>query len=154
MKKADCKTHPDEIVITTGCQEALSLSLKAVTNPGDIVAIDSPSFYGSVLAIKANGLKVLEIPTRTKTGISISALEMALEQWPIKVILLIPTSNNPLGYIMPDKKKRRLLTLAAKYDIAIIENDIYGDLIYQDPRPKTQDPRPKTQDYQVTGYRG
>ncbi len=137
MKKADCKTHPDEIVITTGCQEALSLSLKAVTNPGDIVAIDSPSFYGSVLAIKANGLKVLEIPTRTKTGISISALEMALEQWPIKVILLIPTSNNPLGYIMPDKKKRRLLTLAAKYDIAIIENDIYGDLIYQNPRPKT-----------------
>ena len=137
MEKAGRKIHPDDIVITTGCQEALSLSLKAVTKPGDIVAIDSPSFYGSIQAIKSNGLKVLEIPTHPETGISLTALEMALEQWPIKVIQLIPTSNNPLGYIMPDEKKQRLLKLAAKYDIAIIEDDIYGDLIYKNPRPRS-----------------
>lgn len=137
MEKGGSQIHPDDIVITTGCQEALSLSLKAVTKPGDIVAIDSPSFYGSVQAIKSNGLKVLEIPTHPETGISLSALEMALEQWPIKVIQLIPTSNNPLGYIMPDEKKQRLLKLAAKYDVAIIEDDIYGDLIYQNPRPRS-----------------
>lgn len=137
MHKSGCQIHPDDIQITTGCQEALSLSLKALTKPGDLVAIDSPSFYGSIQAIKSNGLKVLEIPTHPETGISLSALEMALEQWPIKVIQLIPTSNNPLGYIMPDEKKKRLLKLAAKYDIAIIEDDIYGDLIYQNPRPRS-----------------
>lgn len=137
MQKSGCQIHPDDILITTGCQEALSLSLKALTKPGDIVAIDSPCFYGSIQAIKSNGLKVLEIPTHPETGISLSALEMALEQWPVKVIQLIPTSNNPLGYIMPDEKKKRLLKLASKYDIAIIEDDIYGDLIYQNPRPQS-----------------
>ncbi len=137
MLKSGCHVHHDDILITTGCQEALSLSLKALTQQGDIVATDSPSFYGTVQAIKSNGLKVLEIPTHPETGISLSALELALEQWPIKVIQLVPTSNNPLGYIMPDEKKKRLLALATKYDIAIIEDDIYGELIYQNPRPRT-----------------
>lgn len=135
MIKSGCQLHPDDVQITTGCQEALSLSLKALTNAGDIVAIDSPSFYGSVQAIKSNGLKVLEIPTHPETGICLDSLERALKQWPIKVIQLIPNSNNPLGYIMPKKNKEKLLALATQYDIAIIEDDIYGDLIYQNPRP-------------------
>ncbi len=137
MLLSGCSLHPDDIVVTSGCQEALSLSLKAVTQPGDIVAVDSPFFYGSVQAIQSNQLKVLEIPTHPETGISLPALELALEQWPIKVIQLIPTSNNPLGYIMPDENKVKLLKLAAKYDISIIEDDIYGDLIYQSLRPRT-----------------
>jgi len=137
MLKSGCKIHPDDILITTGCQEALSLSLKALTKPGDIVAIDSPGFYGSVQAIHSNGLKALEIPTHPEKGISLSALEMALEQWPIKVIQLVPTVNNPTGYIMSDEKKKKLLELATKYDIAIIEDDINGELIYQNPRPRS-----------------
>ncbi|MCL4108261.1 UNVERIFIED_CONTAM: hypothetical protein GTU68_065289 [Idotea baltica] len=137
MQNSGCYLHPDDIVITTGCQEALSLSLKAVTNPGDIVAIDSPSFYGSMQAIQSNGLKVLEIPTHPETGISMTAFEMALEQWPIKAIQIIPSSNNPLGYVMPDENKLKLLALAERYDFAIIEDDIFGDLVYKTPRPKT-----------------
>lgn len=137
MQNSGCYLHPDDIVITTGCQEALSLSLKAISEPGDIIAIDSPSFYGSMQAIQSNGLKVIEIPTHPETGISMTALEMALEQWPIKAIQLIPTSNNPLGYIMPEKNKRKLLELASRFDFAIIEDDIFGDLVYQTPRPKT-----------------
>ncbi len=137
MLLSGCSLHPEDIVITTGCQEALSLSLKALTKPGDIVAVDSPFFYGSVQAIQSNELKVLEIPTHPETGISLPALELALEQWPIKVIQLVPTSNNPLGYIMPDENKIKLLKLAAKYDVAIIEDDIYGELIYKSPRPRS-----------------
>ena len=137
MLLSGCTLHPEDVVITSGCQEALSLSLKALTKPGDIVAIDSPLFYGSVQAIQSNELKVLEIPTHPETGISLSALELALEQWPIKVIQVISTSNNPLGYNMPDENKKKLLKLAAKYDIAIIEDDINGDLVYNSPRPRT-----------------
>ena len=137
MLLSGCNLHPEDIVITTGCQEALSLSLKALTKPGEIVAVDSPLFYGSVQAIQSNELKVLEIPTHPETGISLSALELALEQWPIKVIQVISTSNNPLGYNMPDENKKKLLKLASKYDIAIIEDDINGDLVYQSPRPGT-----------------
>jgi DNA-binding transcriptional MocR family regulator len=62
---------------------------------------------------------------------------MALEQWPIKAIQLTPNCNNPLGYNMPDERKKALLRLAQCYDIAIIEDDVYGDLAYQYPRPAT-----------------
>ncbi|MCW8886729.1 MAG: PLP-dependent aminotransferase family protein [Motiliproteus sp.] len=132
-----CRLHPDDIVVTTGCQEALSCSMRAVTEPGDVVAVDSPSFYGSMQTIKALGLKALEIPTHPETGISLEALEMALEQWPVKAIQVTPVCNNPLGYTMPDERKRRLLYLAQQNDIPIIEDDIYGDLAYHYPRPRT-----------------
>ncbi len=135
MVDSGCRLHPDDIVTTTGCQEALSASLRAVTQPGDVVAVDSPSFYGSMQAIKAHGLKALEIPTHPETGISIEALELALEQWPIKAIQITPTCNNPLGYTMPVEHKQRLLALTAAKDIPIIEDDIYGDLSYVSPRP-------------------
>ncbi len=132
-----CNLHPDEIIITSGCQEALMCSLRAVTEPGDIVAIDSPSFYGSTQAIKSLGLKALEIPTHPETGISIEALEMAIEQWPVKAIQVTPTCNNPLGYTMPEGRRKELLRLAQQCDLPIIEDDIYGDLYYRSPRPKT-----------------
>lgn len=137
MQNSGCQSHPDDIVITSGCQEALSLSLKAVTKPGDIVAIDSPSFYGSMQAIQSNELKVIEIPTHPETGISLPALEMALEQWSIKVIQLVPNANNPLGYLMPEEKKKKLLKLASRYDFVIIEDDIWADLAFQKPRPSS-----------------
>lgn len=132
-----CALHPDDVIVTTGCQEALSVSMRAITRPGDVVAVDSPSFYGSMQLIRANGLKVMEIPTHPETGISLEALELALEQWPISALQLTPTCNNPLGYTMPEDKKRKLICLAQRFDLAIIEDDIYGDLAFQYPRPRT-----------------
>lgn len=137
MVGSGCRLHPDDILTTTGCQEALTCSMRAIATAGDIVAIDSPSYYGSMQTIQAMGLKALEIPTHPETGISIEALELALEQWPIKVVQLTPICNNPLGYTMPDSNKKRLIELAKQYDIAIIEDDIYGDLAYTYPRPRT-----------------
>ncbi|MGH1485737.1 MAG: PLP-dependent aminotransferase family protein [Cellvibrionaceae bacterium] len=137
MVDSGCQLHPDDIVITTGCQEALSCSMRSIAEKGDIVAIDSPSFYGSMQTIQAMGLKALEIPTHPETGISLEALELALEQWPIKVLQLTPICNNPLGYTMPDENKAKLIELANQYDLAIIEDDIYGDLAYSYPRPRT-----------------
>jgi DNA-binding transcriptional MocR family regulator len=60
-----------------------------------------------------------------------------LEQWPIKAIQLTPNCNNPLGYVMPEARKRALLTLAQRFDVAIIEDDVYGDLSYAYPRSRT-----------------
>jgi DNA-binding transcriptional MocR family regulator len=132
-----CVLHPDDLVITSGCQEGLSVCLRAVAAPNDIIAIESPSFYGSMQAIKTANLKAIEIPTNAETGLSLEALELALEQWPIKAILVTPTANNPMGYTMLDADKKRLYQLAQSYDICIIEDDIYGDISYQLPRPKT-----------------
>lgn len=132
-----CLLHPDDIMITTGCQEALAISLRTLTQPGDVVAVDSPSFYGTMQILKANGLKALEIPTDPQTGISLEALELALEQWPIRAIQVTPTFNNPLGYTMPEARKRALFQLAQRFDVAIVEDDIYGDLAFTQPRPPT-----------------
>jgi DNA-binding transcriptional MocR family regulator len=132
-----CRLGASDLVITTGCHEALSSSIRAVCEPGDIVAVDSPSFFGAMQALKGLGMKALEIPTDPVTGISLEALELALEQWPIKAIQLTPNCNNPFGYVMPEPRKRALLTLAQRFDVAIIEDDVYGDLAFNYPRPRT-----------------
>ncbi|WP_311968454.1 PLP-dependent aminotransferase family protein [Pseudomonas baltica] len=132
-----CRISANDLVITTGCHEALSSSIRAVCDPGDIVAVDSPSFFGAMQTLKGLGMKALEIPTDPITGISLEALELALEQWPIKAIQLTPNCNNPFGYVMPEARKRALLTLAQRFDVAIIEDDVYGDLAFSYPRPRT-----------------
>lgn len=78
--------------------------------------------------LRGMGVKVIEIPTDPETGISVEALELALEQWPIKGIILVPNCNNPLGFIMPDARKRAVLSLAQRHDIVIFEDDVYGEL--------------------------
>lgn len=137
MLDSGCTLSAADLVITTGCHEALSASIRAVCQPGDIVAVDSPSFHGAMQTLKGLGMKAMEIPTDPLTGISLEALELALEQWPIKLIQVTPTCNNPLGYVMPEARKRALLNLAQRFDVAILEDDVYGDLAYTYPRPRT-----------------
>lgn len=130
-----CQLSADDIVITTGCHEALSISIRAICQPGDIVAVESPTFHGTMQTLRGFGIKAIEIPTDSVTGISLEALELALDQWPIKAVVVVPNCNNPLGFIMPDARKRALLSMAQRFDIAIIEDDVYGELAYEYPRP-------------------
>lgn len=126
----------EEIVITPGCQGGIALCLRTLTKPGDIIAVESPSYYGLLQLIEALGLKAIEIPSDAETGMSLDALRMALEQWPIKLVLTIPSFNNPVGALMPDGNKKRLVELIDQHDIPLIEDDIYGDLCYDDQRPR------------------
>ncbi len=132
-----CQLTPDDIVITTGCHEALSASLRAVCEPGDIIAVESPSFHGTMQTLRGLGIRAIEIPTDSVSGISLEALELAFEQWPIKAVLVVPNCNNPLGFIMPEPRKRALLALVQRFDAAIIEDDVYGELAWDYPRPIT-----------------
>lgn len=127
----------DDIVVTNGCHSALAIALLAVCKPGDIVAVESPSYYGTMQMLRGFDIKAIEIPTDSQTGISIEALELALEQWPIKGVILVPTCNNPLGFTMSDARKRAVLSLAQRHDIVIFEDDIYGELAREYPRPRT-----------------
>jgi DNA-binding transcriptional MocR family regulator len=81
-----------------------------VCQPGDIVAVESPTYYGTMQLLRGLGLKAIEIPTDPDSGISLEALELALDQWPIKGVILVPNCNNPQGFIMPDARKRAILT--------------------------------------------
>lgn len=137
MLDSGCVLSSDDILITNGCHEALSIAIRAVCEPGDIVAVESPSFHGTMQMLRAYGIKVVEIPTDSVTGISVEALELALEQWPIKAVILVANCNNPLGFIMPEARKRAVFCLAQRFDIAIIEDDVYGEMAYEYPRPAT-----------------
>ncbi len=133
---AGCTFGPDDVVITSGCQEAMVLCLRALADPGDTIAVESPTFYGTLQAIRSLGLRALEIPTHPETGISLESLEMALEQFPIKSLVITPLASNPLGYVMSDDRKLALLRLLEAHEVPLLEDDIYGELVYGPGRPR------------------
>ena len=119
-----------DIQVTNGCTEALALALRAVANPGDTIAVESPTFYGLLQTLESLGLKALEIPTSPRTGISVEAVELALRSTPgIKAVVVVPYLQNPTGSIMPAAHKQALLRLCQQQDVALIEDDTYGALV-------------------------
>lgn len=133
----------DDIVITAGCMEALSLSLKAVTSPGDAVAIESPTYFGIFQVMESLGLQVVEIPTDPVTGIDLDCLESSISRFDIKACLFVCNFNNPMGSCLPDQKKKQLVEMLAKKEIPLIEDDIYGELFFGKTRPRTCKPYDK-----------
>jgi len=132
---AGCNLFPADILITSGGVEAIDLCLHAVCRPGDIVAIESPSYFGTLQILEVHGLRALEIPTHPRDGISFDALEFAIEHNPIRAVMVIPNFNNPLGSLMPDEKKEALVNLLARHDIPLIENDVSGEIYFGEKRP-------------------
>ena len=127
---------PDDIIVTSGGTQAIDLCLRAVTRPGDLVAIESPCYFGTLLLLETLGLAVLEIPTHPRDGIRLDSLAAALASHPVRACVASPCFSNPLGSRMDDAAKRELLALLAQRDIPLIEDDVYGDLGYEESRPK------------------
>jgi DNA-binding transcriptional MocR family regulator len=127
---------PDDIVVTCGCTEALTLALTAVAKPGDTIAIESPTYFGVLHALQALDLKVLELPTEAATGIDLAALAQALKSRRIAACLFASSFNNPLGCTMPEEKKLAVLDLLARHKVPLIEDDIYGDIYFGGDRPR------------------
>ena len=125
---------PDDVVVTTGASEAIYLALRAVTRPGDVVAIESPAYYGTLQALDSLGLRALEVPCRA-TGLDLDALEALLAREKVAAVLAVPNFSNPTGSLMPDGAKRRLARLLAERGIPLVEDDIYGDLAFDGGRP-------------------
>jgi DNA-binding transcriptional MocR family regulator len=124
---------PDEVLVTNGCIEALNLALRAVAQPGDTVAVESPTFYGLLQVLESLGMRALEIPTSPQTGISIEALDLAIHTYDdIKAVVVVPHLQNPIGSVMPDTHKQRLVQLCEGHGIAIVEDDTYSDLVEAD----------------------
>lgn len=129
--------QPQDILITNGSTEALNVALRAVAQPGDAVIVESPVYFGLLQMIENLGLKAVEIPCVPGSGISLEALEYALEHHAgVRAVVAMPNFQNPLGCVMPEKNKRRLLKLVEQYDIALIEDDVFGDLSHQQERPQ------------------
>lgn len=129
------QVEPDEICITNGGQEALLLALKAVASTGDVIAIETPTYHGMLELIDSLDMLAVEVETCPEEGVTISELERTLQKHPVKACMFSTTLGNPLGVTMPNVDRERLVRLLEKYDVALIEDDVYGDLRFDGQRP-------------------
>ncbi|REL28427.1 PLP-dependent aminotransferase family protein [Thalassotalea euphylliae] len=125
-----------DMLITNGCQEALSIALQCVAEKGDVIAIESPCFFGLIELIESLGMKALEVYTCTEDGICLDELEKTLNQYPVKACLFSTAINNPLGSLMPDSRRQQMVELLERHNVPLIEDDTYGDLHFDGERPK------------------
>lgn len=126
---------PDDILITAGATEAISLALRATCMPGDTVMVESPTFFGSLQQLREQHLKALPIPVDPAVGVCLDAVARALARNKVSALLIVPNFHNPVGFVMPDANKRELVRLVASRGIPIIEDDIFGDIQHHGPRP-------------------
>ncbi|MGO4703671.1 aminotransferase-like domain-containing protein [Dyella sp. 2RAB6] len=126
---------PEEIVITAGAMEGISLALRTLTAPGDVVLVETPTYHGILQAVAALRLKVLEVPNLVGQGIDVARLDLLLQQNRVRAAVLVPNFNNPLGSVTSDVAKQALLASCARHGTVVIEDDVYGDLAWSGERP-------------------
>jgi DNA-binding transcriptional MocR family regulator len=131
-----CALSPEDFIVTSGAMEAVQLSLLAVARQGDAIAIESPAYFGSLQLIEALGLKAVEIPSCPRQGMDLDALERALKSRRIAAVLAVTNFSNPLGCVIPDANKERLVEMLGAREVPLIEDDLYGDLYFGDSRPR------------------
>ena len=132
---------PEDILITSGTMQAITLVVQATTKPGDMVLVDQPTFLGTLNILKAQNLNWHPIPL-DEDGPDIAELEVAMRQYRPRFYYAIPNFHNPTGISMSAEKRTAVLELAQKYDCLIIEDNIYGPISFDGPEPKpliTQD---------------
>ena len=134
---AGMTVDPEEIIVTSGALEALNLCLSAVTRPGDVVVVESPTFYAALQALERLSLKVVEVATSPRTGIDLDSLAAVLQRHSVKACWMMPNFQNPLGSRMTDERKQALVTLLASHRVPLIEDDVYAELYFgaQAPLP-------------------
>ncbi|MFV9685155.1 GntR family transcriptional regulator MpaR [Pseudomonas sp. NY15367] len=126
----------EELVISNGAMEALNLCLQCVTQPGDLVAIESPTFYACLQVLERLQLKAVEIPVHPREGIDLGALSASLKQLPIKACWFMSSLQNPLGASMSETKKQALYDLLVEHQVPLIEDDVYAELYFGSHPPK------------------
>ncbi|HMH34634.1 MAG TPA: PLP-dependent aminotransferase family protein [Puia sp.] len=124
-----------EILTTAGCMSAISYCLMALTKRGDTIAVESPCFYGILQLAQSLGLKILELPTDPQTGVDMESLKKIVQKTNLAACIFVSNFNNPFGSLMPEEHKKEAVKLLGKYNIPLIEDDIYGDLYFGDKRP-------------------
>jgi len=138
-RRADMNVKPNEVLLTSGSLQAMDLVNKALLNKGDIVLLETANYAGALSKLDALGVEYIGIEL-DEFGMRMDDLEKRLSELQArgqkpKFIYTIPTIQNPTGSIMPLERRKEMLALAAKYDVAIFEDDCYADLVFTDERP-------------------
>jgi len=139
-----CAFGPRDVTITSGAADAINLCLRAVAKPGDVVAVESPTYFGILGSAAALGMKVVEIPTHPHEGMELNALERAIRKHRVKACITMANCHNPLGFVMREERKKELVELISRSGIVLIEDDVYADLAFAGARPRTAKSYDKT----------
>ncbi|MBN1430523.1 MAG: PLP-dependent aminotransferase family protein [Anaerolineae bacterium] len=134
--------RPENVIITSGSQQALALVSHLLLKPGDAILVESPTYSGALDLFRSLDLKIAGIPV-DEDGMRVEMLERLLQQHHPKLIYSIPNFHNPTGVCMSSQRRRRLIALADGYNIPILEDDFVGDLRYEgrtQPALKSLDP--------------
>ncbi|MER5969759.1 PLP-dependent aminotransferase family protein [Streptomyces sp. NPDC002055] len=126
-------TGPDDLLITTGSQQALTLIATAMLEPGDVVLVEDPCYLAALQCFGFSGARVVPVPT-DDDGIVPAALEEIVAREPAKLLYLVPTFQNPTGRTLPAERRSAVAEVAARHGFWIVEDDPYGDLRYDGER--------------------
>jgi DNA-binding transcriptional MocR family regulator len=128
---------PGEIQITNGATEGIQIALRTLCRPGDTILVESPTYYGILNLAQSLGLKVVELPTCTEEGLEPQHMEAVLKRLKARVLVTMPTVQNPLAATMPEVERKRLVEVCIEYGVTIVEDTAYAELHYESPRPRS-----------------
>lgn len=125
---------PEQLIVTTGSQQALDLLGKCMVSPGDKVIVEGPTFLATIQCFRLYGAEVISAPV-DGNGVIAEELEKLIAEHQPKLVYLIPTFGNPSGATLSLERRKRVLELAVKYQTLVVEDDPYGDLYFDAPPP-------------------
>ena len=125
---------PDNLIVTTGSQQALDLLGKTLISPGDKVIVEGPTFLATIQCFRLYGAQLISAPVDAD-GVQTDALEALIAEHKPKFVYLIPTFGNPTGGLLNLERRKKVLELAVKYDTLMVEDDPYGDLYFNAAPP-------------------
>lgn len=128
---------PEDMIVTSGALEALYISLRATTRPGDTVLIMSPTYFCFLQLVETLGLRAIEVSSHPERGIDPGDIRDALDKYDITASVLCPNFNNPDGSLTPEIAKAEIVELFARRGVPLVEDDVYGDLHFGSVRPRT-----------------
>lgn len=128
------RTTRDDVLVTSGSQQGLDLVVRAFIDPGDLVVVEEPTYFGALQVLRAAEARIVAVPT-DEDGMRVDYLEAVLQRQRPKLVYTLPTFQNPSGAVLSVERRRRLIALAERHHVPILEDDPYSELPYEGVAP-------------------
>ncbi|MFW5685215.1 MAG: PLP-dependent aminotransferase family protein [Spirochaetota bacterium] len=125
---------PDNVVVTGGCSEALALALQSLASPPAVVAVESPTHFGTLQMLRDRGYRVVEVPIDPSLGVDPDELSGLFQSRRVDACILTPTAPNPTGAVLSKERARAIARVLAEHGVPAVEDDVYAELVHDGPR--------------------
>ena len=129
MESRGVMVSPEEVLVLSGSQQGIDIATRIFVDPGDIIVVEEPSFFGALQIFQSAGARIIGVPV-DQNGMIVDLLEPLLQRYRPKFIYSVPTFQNPSGTVLSLERRKKLLELAYQYQVPVIEDDPYGELRY------------------------